>query len=262
MLEPSYINRFNGVAKLYGQAALETYATSHVAVVGIGGVGSWVAEGLARSGIGQITLIDLDDICVSNTNRQIHTLADNIGQSKVAVMAARLRLINPDLIVNEVEDFIDLDNIPTYIQSHLNYVVDAIDSVISKSALIAYCRRHKIPIITIGGAGGQINPGQIRVKDLSRADIDPLLAKVRNELRRKYHFPRNVKRRFYVEAVYSEEQIIYPWPNGELRFARPKQSVTKLDCADGLGAISFVTGSFAFFAVAQVLKHLHPCPVK
>ncbi len=261
MRSSSYQNRFSGIARLYGQSGLEKFQRSHIAVVGIGGIGSWVAESLARSGIGKITLIDLDDICVSNTNRQIHALANNIGRSKTEVMSERLKLINPEIKVIEIDDFVSLDNYAEYITTEFDYVVDAIDSVISKAAMIAHCIKNNINILCMGAAGGQIDPTQIKIKDLSRTTVDPLLSKIRNELRRKYHFPRNVKRKFGVEAVYSEEQIIYPWPNGELSHARPdfsnvQSSGAKLDCEGGLGAASFVTASFAFVGVARVLEQL------
>jgi tRNA A37 threonylcarbamoyladenosine dehydratase len=257
VLPDSYRDRFDGIGRLYGAEALERFAAAHVAVIGLGGVGSWAVEALARSGIGKLTLIDLDDICVSNSNRQLHTLASTVGQSKTATMAARARDIAPGIEVREVEDFITTDNIPEYIGDDLDYVIDAIDSVISKAALIAYCKRHRIRLITIGGAGGQIDPTQVAVRDLAKVQGDPLLAKVRNELRRKHGFSRNPRRKFGVEAVFSTEQLIYPWADGSVCHARPpEQGPQKLDCEGGFGAASFVTGTFAFVAVSRVLQRL------
>ena len=124
-----YQLRFAGIGRLYGAAALEAFGNAHVCVVGIGGVGSWVAEALARSGIGTLTLIDLDDVCISNTNRQIHALKSTVGQDKVAVMAARIRDINPDCVVHQVEDFVAADNLFTLMKPEFSYVVDCIDSI-------------------------------------------------------------------------------------------------------------------------------------
>ena len=257
MLDSNYLNRFAGIARLYGQPALERFQRSHVIVTGIGGVGSWIAESLVRSGIGKITLIDMDDVCVSNINRQIHALASTLGQPKIIVMAERLKQINPMVKVLEIDDFINTDNLSEYLDISADYMVDAIDSVISKAATIAYCRRNKIPMITIGAAGGKIDPSRITLKDLTQTVNDPLLAKIRNELRRKHNFSRNVKQKFGIDAVFSTEQVIYPGEDGTVCLARPKQmSPGKLDCSGGIGAASFVTGGFAFLAVSRILQKL------
>ena len=163
VISDAWRQRFGGTARLYGENALQLFAQSHVCVVGIGGVGSWAAEALARTGIGAITLIDMDDVCVTNTNRQIHALRDNVGLAKAEVMAERIRQINPECRVNVVDDFVTPDNVAEYMNAGFSYVIDAIDSVRPKAALIAYCRRNKIPLVTTGGAGGQIDPTQIQV---------------------------------------------------------------------------------------------------
>lgn len=256
-LTPEYLHRFGGIGRLYGTAALTAFAGAHVCVIGIGGVGSWAAEALARSGIGAITLIDLDDICVSNTNRQIHALTSTIGQDKVTVMAARIREINPQCRVEMVEDFISTDNLFALLDQGFSYVVDCIDSVKSKTALIAFCKRNKIPLVTIGGAGGQLDPTQITVGDLAMTTNDPLLAKVRNNLRRDFNYSRNVKRRFGIDAVYSTEQLKYPQPDGSVCGAKSSNDgAMRLDCSSGFGAVTVVTASFAFVAVSRVLKKL------
>ncbi|MGB0467652.1 MAG: tRNA cyclic N6-threonylcarbamoyladenosine(37) synthase TcdA [Pontibacterium sp.] len=255
-MSTDFENRFGGSRRLYGHDAVSLYQKSHVCVIGIGGVGSWVAEALARTAIGQITLIDLDDICITNTNRQIHALDGNIGQSKVDVMAQRVRLINPACQVNEIEDFITRDNIPELITDEFDYVVDAIDSVKEKAALIAHCNRRKIPVITVGGAGGQTDPTRVDVTDLSKTAQDPLAAKVRSYLRRHYGFSKS-GRRFAVECVYSSEQLVYPQPDGSV--CQQKILVdgnTRLDCAGGFGAATCVTATFGFVAVSRVLKKL------
>jgi len=249
--------RFGGIQRLYGQAATQGFAQAHVCVVGIGGVGSWVAESLARSAIGEITLIDLDDVCTSNINRQIHALDTTVGQMKVSVMAERIRQINPECQIHTVEDFITPDNLSEYIDEQMDVVVDAIDSVKPKAALIAYCKRQKIPVITIGGAGGQKDPTQIKVADLNRTKQDPLAAKVRSELKRFYHFSRNPKRRYSVECVYSEEQLVYPKPDGSVCQSKSfADGSTRLDCATGFGATTVVTATFGFVATSRVLEKL------
>ncbi|MGB0936655.1 MAG: tRNA cyclic N6-threonylcarbamoyladenosine(37) synthase TcdA [Colwellia sp.] len=262
-----YDLRFGGIARLYGQKGALVLKQSHFCVVGIGGVGSWVAEALARNGVGHITLIDLDDLCVTNTNRQIHALTSTIGMSKVDVMEARILEINPECKVTAVEDFVTTGNLPELFSTPFDYVIDAIDSVNIKTLMIAHCKRHKIPLITIGGAGGQVDPTKIQITDLSKTYQDPLLAKVKNQLRREHNFPRadvkkSSKRKFGVEAVFSIEQLRYPDSDGEVCLAKQTQSEgedgrsIKLDCASGFGSTTHVTASFAFFAVGRAIDKL------
>lgn len=253
----SFEQRFGGIARLYGNQALATFAQSHVCVLGIGGVGSWAAEALARSGIGAITLVDMDDICVTNTNRQIHALSNQIGQEKTQAMSDRIKLINPECKVTVIDDFISSDNQAEYLLRDFDYVVDAIDSVKAKVALIAFCKRNKIPVITAGGAGGQTDPSQIQIRDLSKTIQDPLAAKVRNELRRFHNFSTNPKRKFGVDCVFSTEQPKYPDGQGGICNAKPTLDGTmKMDCASGFGAITHITATFGFFMVSRVLAKL------
>ncbi|MGL5322329.1 MAG: tRNA cyclic N6-threonylcarbamoyladenosine(37) synthase TcdA, partial [Aeromonas veronii] len=209
-MKAEYLQRFGGIARLYGQNALRSFSQAKVCVVGIGGVGSWAAEALARAGINQITLIDMDDICITNTNRQIHSMQGTVGRLKTEVMAERIRAINPDCEVIEVDDFVTADNLAEHIKREFDYVVDAIDSVKAKVALIAFCKRNKIPVIVAGGAGGQMDPTQITVADLAKTIQDPLAAKVRSDLRRLHNFSKNPARKFGVECVFSTEQLSYP----------------------------------------------------
>ncbi|MGS2720546.1 tRNA cyclic N6-threonylcarbamoyladenosine(37) synthase TcdA [Paraglaciecola aestuariivivens] len=253
----SFSHRFGGTQRLYGVTETDILNQSHICVVGIGGVGAWVAEGLARTAIGKITLIDLDDLCVTNTNRQIHALSHTIGQAKVDVMAERIRQINPDCQVTSIEDFITPENTATLLNAGFDYVVDATDSIKAKAAMIAHCKRNKIPIITIGGAGGQIDPTQISVTDLSKTIQDPLAAKLRSELRRFYGFSTNVKRRFAVDCVYSTEQLRYPQADGSVCSKKTLQDGSvKLDCNNGFGAAVAVTATFGFVAVARVINKI------
>ena len=249
--------RFGGIRRLYGTRAVERFRTAHVVVVGVGGVGSWTVEALARSGIGKLTLIDLDDVCVSNVNRQLHALDGTVGRPKVEVLAERCRAIQPGIEVVEDIAFATPTNLAERIPEDADHLVDAIDSVVAKAALISWCKRRKLPITVTGAAGGQTDPTRIRVADLARTEHDPLLAKVRARLRRDFGFSRNPKRRFSVECVYSDEQLVYPSPDGEVCLQKPGSGEsTRLDCASGFGAATFVTGSFGFVAASRVLARL------
>ncbi|WP_432695607.1 tRNA cyclic N6-threonylcarbamoyladenosine(37) synthase TcdA [Marinobacterium sp. YM272] len=249
--------RFGGTERLYGQEAVALYRNAHIAVIGIGGVGSWAAEALARSAVGEVTLIDLDDVCITNTNRQIHALSSTVGQSKVAVMADRMRDINPDCLVHEEEAFVSQDNVRELIDDRFDYVIDAIDAVGVKAAIISHCKRNKIPVITVGGAGGQIDPTRISIADLSRTEHDPLAAKLRNLLRRHFGFSKS-GRRFAVDCVYSTEQLRYPQPDGSVCQQKTlHDGQTRLDCSGGFGASTCVTATFGFVAVSRVLQKLY-----
>ncbi|PIE41449.1 MAG: tRNA cyclic N6-threonylcarbamoyladenosine(37) synthase TcdA [Gammaproteobacteria bacterium] len=257
MSDSAYQDRFGGIGRLYGQQALTVLKSAHVCVVGIGGVGSWAVEALARSGVGAITLIDMDDICVTNTNRQVHTQVNTIGELKVEAMAQRVRAINPECRVNPVMDFITRDNMPEYLTTDLDFVVDCIDSVASKAAMIGYCRRHKIKIITTGAAGGQLDPTQVTVGDLNKTFNDPLARKVRSMLRRHYGFSRNPKRTYSIPCVYSQEQLKYPKPDGSVCQQKSvMEGSTRLDCASGFGAATMVTATFGFAAASKVIEKL------
>ena len=242
--------RFGGVRRLYGEAALARFQAVHVCVVGIGGVGSWAAEALARSAIGRLTLIDLDMVAESNVNRQIHALGDAFGKAKTDAMAGRILAINPSCRVETVEDFVSPDNVDEMLGRGFDFVIDAIDHVRTKAAMIAWCRRSGIAMITAGGAGGQVDPGRIRIGDLARTVQDPLLSKVRALLRREYGFPRDAKKKFGVPAVFSEEPLRYP-ESGAACDEPP--TLAGLNCA-GFGSSVCVTASFGLFAAGEVLK--------
>lgn len=253
----AYLQRFSGVARLYGQEVLTLFSQARVCVIGIGGVGSWAAEALARSGIGHITLIDMDDVCVTNTNRQIHALRQTIGQPKSEVMAQRIAEINPECEVTCIDDFITPENVAEYMSAKFDYVIDAIDSVRPKAALLAYCRRYKIPVVTTGGAGGQIDPTQIQVTDLARTIQDPLAAKLRERLKSDFGVVKNSKGKLGIDCVFSTEQLVYPQPDGSVCAAKSTADGPKrMDCASGFGAITMVTASFGFIAVSHALKKM------
>ncbi|MGO3345554.1 MAG: tRNA cyclic N6-threonylcarbamoyladenosine(37) synthase TcdA [Marinomonas sp.] len=249
--------RFGGIRRLYGDAAYHAFSQAHVCVVGIGGVGSWAAEALARSGVGKITLIDMDDICITNINRQIHALDGNIGKAKVDVMAQRITLINPDCDISVIEDFVTPENLSELLAEQFDYIIDCVDSIKPKAALVAWCKRNNRRVITIGGAGGQTDPTKIQTGDLAKTVGDPLAANLRNFLRRYYNFSRNVKRRFDIECVYSIEQLNYPQGDGTVSKQRLKGGTdTKMGCDTGFGASTAVTATFGFVAVSKVLEKL------
>lgn len=246
--------RFGGIKRLYGAQQFAWLQEAHFCIIGIGGVGSWAAEALARSGVGKLTLIDLDDICATNINRQIHAITGTVGNAKVDAMKARCELINPDCKIDVIDDFITLDNIPEHIQG-FDYIIDCIDAVKEKAALIAYCKRNKLPIITTGGAGGQTDPSQIAFGDVAKTTQDPLLAKVRYILRKQYNFSSNPKRKFNIDCVYSTEQLVYPGSDGLVCHAKQSADGTmNMDCNNGFGSVTMITGSFGFFVAAKAVK--------
>jgi len=209
--DADHARRFGGVARLYGTAGLQRFEQARVAVIGIGGVGSWAAEALARTAIGHLTLIDLDHVGESNTNRQLHALEGNYGKAKVDAMAERIRAINPYCDVQTIDDFIAIDNFDALLGGgRFDYLIDAIDNTRTKTALIAWCKAQGQAMITVGSAGGQIDPLRIRISDLSKTVQDPLLAKVRQQLRREHGFSKSLKTRFGISAVYSDEPLRYP----------------------------------------------------
>lgn len=252
---------FGGIERVYGRTAKKTFENLHIAVAGLGGVGSWAVEALARTGIGKLTLIDLDDVCVTNINRQLPASFDTVGELKTEVLAQRVKAINPNCQVTVVDDFILPDNFETHLTG-VDAVLDAIDSVKTKAALVAWCKRRKIRMVCCGGAGGQIDPTQIKVADLAKAKQDPLLAKVRSDLRRNYQFSKNPKRKWGVDCIYSEEQLRYPIisgeQEGEVTLQKPGSGSMQMNCSSGFGAAMVVTCSFAMQAVAILLKRLSP----
>ena len=254
---PTHAERFRGIDRLYGQGSVERLARAHVCIVGIGGVGSWAAEALARSGIGRLTLIDADEVCVSNTNRQLHALDGEFGKAKVGVMAARARAINPAITIDAIEQFLTPANLATLLDRGYDLVIDACDAFRVKVEMIAWCRRRKLPLITIGSAGGRTDPTLVSVRDLSKTEHDAMLALVRKKLREEFNFPRGPKRYFGVQAVYSRENVRYPQADGSVCGTRPAGGDSmKLDCGGGLGAATHVTAAFAFAAVSRALARL------
>jgi len=240
---------FGGVERLYGPQGLEKLQQSHVTVVGIGGVGSWAAEALARSGVGHITLIDADDICQTNINRQLHAMHSTVGQPKVQAMKQRLLDINPEARVEAVESFLLQSNVNELLAEKPDYVIDAIDNVKSKCVLIAHCRDNGIPVTTVGAAGGKTDPTRVTMTDLGRAHGDRLLAKLRVNLRRHWGFPRYEGRKFHVNCVYSPQPV-------QLPVQAEASAGLKLDCATGFGTAAHMTSVFGMQAAAAAIDSL------
>ncbi|MEY4062786.1 MAG: hypothetical protein RIT09_579 [Pseudomonadota bacterium] len=270
-MDTNQIRRFAGVARLYGENGLQTFEKAHVLVAGLGGVGSWAVEALARSGIGELTLMDFDHIAVSNVNRQLHAIEDNFGKSKSEAMAERVRQINPLIKLNIIDEFLTPDNLDAHLHKNAENpyfaVLDATDDVKMKIVLAAYCEgrgelgrarlseqkeqeRTKqsnkksltIPLIICGGAGGKLDPSRIKAADLAKTTQDPVLSKIRYSLRKEYGFSNDLKKKLGVTAIYSDE---------------PRQGVASggLSCA-GYGSAVTVTATFGFVAAAEVLKLL------
>lgn len=238
--------RFDGVARIYSNEDYQTLKKSHIAVVGIGGVGSWASESLVRSGVGEITIVDLDDICVSNTNRQIHAHDGNYGKLKVHAMKERLLNINPNLKINCVEDYFSESNKDEIFKYKFDYVIDCIDSMRSKCILISECYKRDIKVFTTGGAGGKFDPRHVRIRDLNRSHNDKLLLLVRTNLKRFYNFPKT-KALYGIHCVFSPEFKTLPDQVCEAK---------SLNCQNGYGSLSHITGIFGLMAAGFVVNDL------
>lgn len=255
----SYRDRFGGVGRLWGRAGLDRLRAAHVCVVGVGGVGSWAVEGLARSGVGALTLVDLDDVCVTNVNRQLPALDGQIGRPKVAVLAERVQAINPECAVEAVAEFFTEATAARLMSPNFNYVVDAIDNMTNKARLIAMCRDRLLPCLTVGAAGGRRDLTQVRVGDLGDAENDLLLRQVRKKLRRDFGFSPGAQRGrmdFGVRCVWSGERPVFPWTDGTCATTPEPGSELKLDCETGFGTAVFVTGAFGLAAAGEVVRVL------
>lgn len=254
--DEDFAARFGGIQRLYGVNAAAVIRKMHVCIIGLGGVGSWAVEALARTGVGQLTLIDYDTVSTSNINRQLAALDDTAGEKKSSVLKARVNGINPYCDCQIIDDFLTTENLDELlsVDQNYDYIVDAIDSIKFKSAMIYHARRNKIPIITTGGAGGLTDPLAIKVCDLSQTYNDPLAAKVRSQLRSEHNFPRNTKRRFRVECVFSGQQPVYPKTDGSVSHEKPGIHGISLDCSMGYGSATAVTATFGNVAASRVIN--------
>lgn len=251
MAENETERRFGGIARLYGADGLRRLQAAHVCVVGVGGVGSWAVEALARSGVGELTLIDLDNIAISNVNRQLHALTPDFGKAKVTALRERIAQIAPHSIVHEIEDFVSEENLPEIFRQPYDFVIDAIDQNRVKVAMAVHFVQHKQPFIMSGSAGGQRNPALIETADLSQTTQDPLLSNIRYTLRKKHGFARDGKMR--VPCVYSREQITPP----QIQAACDTDNAAPqgLSCA-GYGASMLVTASFGLHCATAAIEHI------
>ena len=249
-------SRFGGIARLYGRAGLARLRAAHVGVIGIGGVGTWAVEALARTGIGALTLVDLDEVCITNINRQSHALTETVGRAKVEVMAERIRAINPDCRVTAAQKFFNEHTAEEILAAKFDFVIDAIDNVPNKVLLLVRCRELNLPVVACGGAGGRRELTAVRVGDLSKASHDKLLSEVRRRLRKEHHFPAEHSV-MAVPCVYSVEKTFYPQPDGSVGGTRVKtEAGAKLNCDGGLGSATFVTGAFGFAAAGLVVQKI------
>jgi tRNA threonylcarbamoyladenosine dehydratase len=248
--------RFAGLARLYGVTGAQRIRGAHVVVVGIGGVGSWTAEALARSGVSELTLIDLDHIADSNMNRQIHALESTVGQAKVQAMAERIALIQPECRVHGVDDFVTPENwsdLLLQMERSPSGVIDACDQVKTKTAMAAWARQTGVPFITVGAAGGKRAAQKVEVADLSEVTHDPLLAQVRYQLRKFHGAPRD--KRMKLPCVFSREAVRLPDVSCQVDGGDNNATDGSLNCA-GYGSVVSVTATFGMVAAGWMLDHL------
>lgn len=246
-VDDEYERRFTGTARLYGTDSFALFQQAHVLVAGAGGVGSWAIEALARTGIGHLTLVDMDVLVASNVNRQLPALSDTFGRSKIEVLAERARGINPRIKLTLVDDFLTRDNIGELLADTPDLVLDCTDDVDAKISLIVWCRRRRIPVVIAGAAGGKTDPTALRVDDLARTHRDPLLAKIRRQLRRDCGFPKNPDEKFGIPCVYSSQAVITP--EGD------SCDGGTLSCT-GYGSSTVVTATMGMLAVGEGLRHM------
>lgn len=259
-LPRDYQDRFGGVGRLFGREGLARLHGAHVCVVGTGGVGSWAVEGLVRSGTGALTLVDLDDVCVTNVNRQLPAVEGEFGLPKVDVLARRARLINPGIRVSAHAEFFTAATAGRLLEPRFDCVIDAIDSVANKALLIAECVRRGLPCVTVGGAGGKRDASSICTGDLGESVKDDLLRLVRKKLRRDHGFARGEGHRYGVRCVYSAEKPVFPRADGTCSAEPEPGGNLRLDCGSGFGTAVFVTGAFGFAAAGEAVRLIAELP--
>lgn len=244
-----------GIERLLGKNALTKLQQSKAMVVGLGGVGSWAAEALARSSIGELVMMDLDDVCLSNSNRQLHALHSTVGQSKIEVLAKRFFDINPEIKITLIHDFFTKENASTIFPQDLDLVIDAIDGLSSKCALSAICFERKIPIVVCGGVGGIRSPQSLRMSDLAHATRDQLLYRMRKKLRADHGFPEGKRRgkgpAFGIPAIFADEDRVFPDGKGDICLEKPESvDGSKMDCYQGLGSAVYVSATMGMMAAS------------
>lgn len=240
--------RFGGLERLYGVAGAQRIRAAHIAVIGVGGVGSWAVEALARSGVGHLTLIDLDHVSESNVNRQIHALESTLGQAKVQAMRERIAQINPDCVVQCIEEFVEPGNWPGLLPAGVDAVIDACDQVRAKTAMAAWALRNKTLFITAGAAGGKRLAHKVDIEDLSKTTHDPLLAQLRYRLRREHGAARDGKK-IGIACVFSRESVSQPDASCAI------EGDGTLNCS-GYGSLVAVTATFGQCAAGWVMNEI------
>lgn len=252
--------RFGGIARLYGDVGLARLRAAKVAVIGLGGVGSWAVESLARSGVGSIKLVDMDEVCLTNINRQLPALENTVGKSKAGLLSERISAISPTCEIEVMEKFYTPKSSDEILTSDLDYVIDAIDTRKNKAHLLAACSDKGIPVVTCGGAGGKRDATSIAVKDMIRCEGDALMNLVRRRLREAYGFPRGDQKKpkiFRIEAVFSNEIPRFPTCDGEMTESKNEaRSGSGINCDTGFGSVTHVTGTFGFVAAGRVVHHI------
>jgi len=251
-----YETRFGAIGRLYGVEGLKRLAEAHVCVIGLGGVGSWTVEALARTGIGKLTLIDMDEVCLSNVNRQIHAMDETVGRSKAVLLAERVAKYAPQCEVMVEECFFTESSKDRLLATTYDYIIDAIDTTKYKCLLIAEARKRGLKLITCGGAGGRIDPSRVQIADLARSINDPLLLQVRKKLRRDYGFPMFKRQKFKIDCVFTDELPRFPKEDGTVACERDTGADYRLNCDQGFGSVTYLTGTFGFFLAARVVAEL------
>jgi len=252
---------FDGFFRMLDQDGAKRLANARVAVIGVGGVGSWTVEALARCGIGRITLVDPDTVCTSNINRQLPALRETVGREKIQVLAERVQQINPCAAVDLHPVFLTKTNAPDILVSSLDYVVDAVDRMSVKALILDTCRKINIPVVTVGGSGGRLDPTQVEVRDLGRSGGDGLLRLVRRKLRRDHGWEGGEGNCYGIKAVFSREPMrvhrltSHCGPGGTQEVSH---STVRMDCEGSLGSAVFVTAVFGMMAAGVVIRELCP----
>ena len=253
-MEEDTQRRFSGMERLYGVEPAAAIRDAHVAVVGIGGVGSWAAEALARSGVGRLTLIDMDHVAESNINRQVHALTATVGMAKIQAMQERIAQINPVCVVNCIDAFVEQHNWPAILPAGVDAVIDACDQVKVKTAMADWARRNKALFISVGAAGGKRHAHKVDIADLSETTHDPLLAQLRYRLRKEYGAPKDGKK-IGVTCVFSREAVVPADASCEV------QGDNSLNC-HGYGSLVSVTATFGLCAAGWVMDRISQNTVK
>lgn len=247
--------RFEGVSRLMPKHQFTKIHKSHVLIIGLGGVGSWVAEALARSGVGKLTIVDPDSVCVSNINRQLIAVDSTIGISKVEAMKKRILDINPLCEIETVEDFFCDDTKEEIFNKTYDFAFDGIDRLKNKILFIFACQEKNIPFLISGGAGGKIDSTQVRIADIGESYRDRLLFRIRKKLRQNYSYKKG-KRKMGIPCVFSPEETRYPSPEGNITNSKQGLGIKKLDCHGSIGSFCPTTGVFGFMAAGYIVQKI------